>query len=525
MPPRQLAAQRTAGVWVTTRCARIARHSGGAVSGPAHMQRRGSAVIERTAEVDYRAFLNALPTACMLLDDELVVTEASAAFLSLTGRTREQVVGQPMLASFPDRAGPAGRRPRAAALSRSSARRALATGAPDEIDTDPLRHRADAGQRTLRGALVARAQHARAGRRGPALRRPQLGGGRHAPACRPASASAVSSSARTSCSPAPSAWSPTSTPAPASAPPWPPPSSQAGRRLQGLAFVALELAAADSVEELTDLVVVRGVAAMGCDGGGVAVRDDDEQVVRLTITDTWREGQRLRQEMPYSTHLPSVVAAIVPEPIFLGTRAEGLAWGPEMDLVYTTSGRDGVGVAAAGRRGRAPGLAHGQLGRGAHVHRRREGAARGVRGPVRAGAAAHPRASGRARGDGVVAPAVGVVAAQPAHRAGAAGRHAGGHPVPARGPRGLRRRRLVRRLPGARWRHAARGGRRRRPRPAGDGGHGPGARRAPRGGAQPRRLTGPGAHRARPRDARPARRRPGDGGVGARAHRRRGLRR
>lgn len=293
---------------------------------------------ERTAEVDYRAFLNALPTACVLLDDDLRVTEASAAFLSLTGRTREQVLGRPMLASFPDRPGHL-EAVRARCALEESARRALATGSPDEIDrirydieqvpgsgrweerwwrvrntpvpdadgrpcvvlnaVDDVTHLVQARERARRqqqreDELVARTERLESDLDASARER-----------------SALAEAER-----------------------------QAGRRLQGLAFVALELAAADSVEELTDLVVVRGVAAMGCDGGGVAVRDDDEQVVRLTITDTWREGQRLRQEMPYSTHLPSVVAAIVPEPIFLGTRAEGLAWGPEMDLVYTTSGRE-----------------------------------------------------------------------------------------------------------------------------------------------------------------------------------------
>ncbi|MGN6612360.1 MAG: SpoIIE family protein phosphatase [Angustibacter sp.] len=295
-------------------------------------------MFERTAEVDYRAFLNALPTACMLLDAELGVTEASAAFLSLTGRTRDQVIGRPMLASFPDRPGHE-EAARARRALEESARRALATGAPDEIDrirydieqvpgsgryeerwwrvrncpvpdgdgrpcvvlnsVDDVTHLVQARERQRRqqqreDELLARTERLEYDLDASARER-----------------SALAAAER-----------------------------QAGRRLQGLAFVALELAAADSVEELTDLVVVRGVAAMGCDGGGVAVRDDDEQVVRLTITDTWREGQRLRQEMPYSTHLPSVVAAIVPEPIFLGTREEGLAWGPEMDLVYTTSGRE-----------------------------------------------------------------------------------------------------------------------------------------------------------------------------------------
>jgi PAS domain S-box-containing protein len=295
-------------------------------------------VSERTAEVDYRAFLNALPTACVLLDDQLVVTEASAAFLSLTGRTRDLVVGRPMLDTFPARPGQpdAGR---ARCALEDSARRALATGEPDEIDT--IRY--DIEQTPGSGRFEERWWHVRSTPVPDADGRPcvvlnSVEDVTHVVQARERQRRQQQREdelvARTERLESDLDASSRERSALAAA------EQQAGRRLQGLAFVALELAAADSVEELTDLVVVRGVAAMGCDGGGVAVRDDDEQVVRLTITDTWREGQRLRQEMPYSTHLPSVVAAIVPEPIFLGTRAEGLAWGPEMDMVYTTSGRE-----------------------------------------------------------------------------------------------------------------------------------------------------------------------------------------
>jgi serine phosphatase RsbU (regulator of sigma subunit) len=295
-------------------------------------------VEESTRDVDYRAFLNALPTACVLLGPDLVVQEASAAFLSLTGRTREQVVGRPLLASFPDRPGDPDAATARGTLE-SSARRAFATGSPDELSAIRYDIEATAGSGqyeerwwhvrhtpvpgddgaipVVLGAVedVTLVVQARERQRRQQEREDEL-------------------LARTERLESDLDLSTREVAALAEA------EQQVGRRLQGLAFVALELAAADSVEELTDLVVGRGVAAMGCDGGGVAVRDDDEQVVRLTITDTWREGQRLRQEMPYSTHLPSVVAAIVPEPIYLGTRDEGLAWGPEMELVYATSGRE-----------------------------------------------------------------------------------------------------------------------------------------------------------------------------------------
>ena len=50
-------------------------------------------------------------------------------------------------------------------------------------------------------------------------------------------------------------------------------------------------------------------------------------------------GEHLFQQMTLNTHLPSVVAAVVPEPIYLEDERAGMAWGPEMARVYESSGR------------------------------------------------------------------------------------------------------------------------------------------------------------------------------------------
>ncbi|GAB3598065.1 hypothetical protein GCM10027446_27440 [Angustibacter peucedani] len=291
---------------------------------------------EQGPRVDPAALFAAVPSACALLDADLVVRDVTAAFLAVTGRTRAQVVGRPLVESFPgpddDPHGPW-------EPVRASLQRALDTGVTDQLPLVRYDVEPDAGSGTFderwwsitnipvpddegRVAMVLNAVedvtsvvHDRERRRRHREREVELIERAEQLqtdlAVREQEVRALSAS-----------------------------EEQVGRRLQGLAFVALELAAAESVEELTDLVVVRGVAAMGCDGGGVAVRDDVDQVVRLTITDTRREGQRLRQEMPLTTHLPSVVSCIEPEPIYLGDRTEGLAWGPEMELVYATSGCD-----------------------------------------------------------------------------------------------------------------------------------------------------------------------------------------
>ncbi len=291
---------------------------------------------EPSARVDSRLLFAAVPSACALLDADLVVRDANDAFLALTGRTRTQVVGRRLLDSFPGNPDDVEATARRSAV-RASIERALRTGTVDRLPLVRYDVEGDVGSGQFierwwsitntplpgldgGGSLVLNAVQdvtpvvrERERRRVHREREVELveraGRLQDDLAVREQEVRTLSAS-----------------------------EEQVGRRLQGLAFVALELAAADTVEELTDLVVVRGVAAMGCDGGGVAVRDDVDGVVRLTITDTRREGQRLRQEMPLTTHLPSVVACLESEPIYLGNRAEGLAWGPEMALVYATSG-------------------------------------------------------------------------------------------------------------------------------------------------------------------------------------------
>jgi serine phosphatase RsbU (regulator of sigma subunit)/anti-sigma regulatory factor (Ser/Thr protein kinase) len=294
-------------------------------------------VSDQRTVLDFRAVLAAVPLPCWLLDSDLVVVAVSDALLQLTGRTQGDLVNRPAAESFPTNPAQPDASADGGPLTDSVAR-ALASGHTDVIarmrhdieypigsghyverwwalTNSPL---VDADGRALVLSTVAdisESVHNDQARRESARREEALI--EHTQRLesdldeRRRQVIALSAA-----------------------------EERVGRRLQGLAFVALELAAAETVEELTDLVVVRGVAAMGCDGGGVAVRDDHDGVVRLTITDTRREGQRLRQEMPMSAHLPSVVSAIVPEAIYLGNREEGYAWGEEMHLVYATSGCD-----------------------------------------------------------------------------------------------------------------------------------------------------------------------------------------
>ncbi len=114
----------------------------------------------------------------------------------------------------------------------------------------------------------------------------------------------------------------------------------ASRRLMGLAEAALALATADTLEELVEVVVGRGLVALGADGGAVAVRDDDSGAVDLTLTASLGPAaQRVYARLPLDGPLPASVAARTGCPVLLPDRAAGLAFAPEMAAVYATTGK------------------------------------------------------------------------------------------------------------------------------------------------------------------------------------------
>lgn len=114
----------------------------------------------------------------------------------------------------------------------------------------------------------------------------------------------------------------------------------ASRRLAGLADAALQLAAAETVQELVEKVVAAGLIALGADGGAIAVRDDPRGLVQLTITDSL--GARTQQQyaqLPLDGDLPSSWAARTGELVVLPDRQAGMAWSPAMAGVYEATGR------------------------------------------------------------------------------------------------------------------------------------------------------------------------------------------
>jgi len=77
---------------------------------------------------DFRAVLESIPGACLVLAPDLTVMAASDAYLDATGAGREAIIGRPIFDAFPQRPGPGG-----IAALRASLDRVRATAAADTI--------------------------------------------------------------------------------------------------------------------------------------------------------------------------------------------------------------------------------------------------------------------------------------------------------------------------------------------------------------------------------------------------------
>jgi serine phosphatase RsbU (regulator of sigma subunit) len=119
----------------------------------------------------------------------------------------------------------------------------------------------------------------------------------------------------------------------------------AARRLADLAAFALQLAGAQTVDDLTDVVIERGLAAFGADGGAVAVRRDELNVVRLTMTGSLGpQARREYAELPLDGPLPASFSARTGRRVLLKDRVAGLAWGGDTARVYAATGKEAWAV-------------------------------------------------------------------------------------------------------------------------------------------------------------------------------------
>ncbi len=281
--------------------------------------------------MDHAAVFTALPTAYLVMTPDLVIAGANDAYLASVGRTRDEIVGRDVFEAFP---------PTADALDESGVSRvqlsfekAVTSG---RTDTMPLQKYdipdgaggltekywslihvpvLDDEDRTV--LLLQRAEdvteYVKERERGLAERERSEAAHRKVEEVE-ADLFARGEELRAALREA----------------------EVAGRRLAGLAEVALQLTGAQTVEDLTGIVVDRGMVALGADGGAVAVREGN--VMRLALTSSL--GGRARQElseMPVHGSLPASVTARTGERILMRDAAEAVAFDAGMrDVVAAT---------------------------------------------------------------------------------------------------------------------------------------------------------------------------------------------
>jgi PAS domain S-box-containing protein len=115
----------------------------------------------------------------------------------------------------------------------------------------------------------------------------------------------------------------------------------AARQLANLNALALELTAAETVDDLEEIVVGRGLDVLGSDGGAVVTRDESGGW-RMTISAAM--GAVTQSEygvVPYDTPLPGPWAARNDRVLLLPTQESGLAFHPAMARAYENTGRSG----------------------------------------------------------------------------------------------------------------------------------------------------------------------------------------
>ncbi|MGA5267521.1 PP2C family protein-serine/threonine phosphatase [Streptomyces lydicamycinicus] len=85
----------------------------------------------RRPELDHAALFAATPSACLVLDPELVIVDVNQAYLQATARTRDDLLGQYVFDAFPDN--PADPDAEGVQNLHPSLRRVLSTGEPDTM--------------------------------------------------------------------------------------------------------------------------------------------------------------------------------------------------------------------------------------------------------------------------------------------------------------------------------------------------------------------------------------------------------
>lgn len=112
--------------------------------------------------------------------------------------------------------------------------------------------------------------------------------------------------------------------------------TEAAHRLTGLVQSALAMTGAQTEAELTEVLFDRVLSSLGAAGGGLAIRQDASDSLRVNITTSLgAAAQRSYGQLPLASPLPGPVAARTGRTVLLRDREAGLAFTPQMAQLYS----------------------------------------------------------------------------------------------------------------------------------------------------------------------------------------------
>ena len=115
--------------------------------------------------------------------------------------------------------------------------------------------------------------------------------------------------------------------------------TRARERLRSLTAVAFELAAAESVELLTEIVVDRGLPVLGVEAGALTLPAADGELLQVVAGELLRSTGWLTRTIPADDPFPAAHAIRTGRQVALGTRIDGIAFHAGMREVHETTGQ------------------------------------------------------------------------------------------------------------------------------------------------------------------------------------------